>query len=117
LEEQFPLHVVCDWLGNSRTVAAKHYLQTTDAHFEKALDCFGLDKANTPAQVGMIAAEGLTEDQKTQCFRLLFDLREAKAEAVANDSTLRELVQLWSSLDLSSQQAIITLVRNGNAND
>ena len=65
---------------------------------------------DTPAQAGMIAAEGLTEDQKTQCITLLFDLREAKAEAVANDSTLRELVRLWSSLDDNVQHAIVAIV-------
>lgn len=37
LEESFPSHVVCRWLGNSRAVAAKHYLQVTDAHFDKAV--------------------------------------------------------------------------------
>ncbi|MCH7729284.1 MAG: hypothetical protein IH991_22820 [Planctomycetes bacterium] len=37
LEEIFPSHVVCRWLGNSRAVAAKHYLQVTDEHFSKAV--------------------------------------------------------------------------------
>ena len=36
LEEVFPSHVVCAWIGNSQKVAAKHYLQVTDDHFEKA---------------------------------------------------------------------------------
>jgi len=36
LEEIFPSHVVCAWIGNSQKVAAKHYLQVTDDHFEKA---------------------------------------------------------------------------------
>ncbi|WP_437188499.1 tyrosine-type recombinase/integrase [Planctomicrobium sp. SH668] len=36
LVEQFPIQVVTDWLGNSPKIAMKHYLQTTDAHFEKA---------------------------------------------------------------------------------
>jgi len=36
LAEQWPLHVVCVWLGNSRAVAAKHYLQVTEDHFERA---------------------------------------------------------------------------------
>jgi len=35
LAETYPLHVVCAWIGNSRTVAAKHYLQVTDEHFER----------------------------------------------------------------------------------
>ena len=37
LEESFPSHVVCAWIGNSRAVAAKHYLQVTDEHFSKAV--------------------------------------------------------------------------------
>ena len=37
LEEIFPSHVVCNWIGNTQAVAAKHYLQTTDEHFEKAV--------------------------------------------------------------------------------
>jgi len=36
LEEHFPSHVVCAWLGNSETVARKHYLQVLDSHFQKA---------------------------------------------------------------------------------
>lgn len=35
---EFPSHVVCKWIGNSEAVAAKHYLQVTDEHFEKAID-------------------------------------------------------------------------------
>lgn len=37
LEEQFPSHVVCAWLGNSESIARKHYLQLTDEHFERAV--------------------------------------------------------------------------------
>ena len=33
----WPSHVVCAWLGNSTRVARDHYLQLTEAHFEKAL--------------------------------------------------------------------------------
>ena len=36
LAEEFPLHVVCGWLGNSPKVATLHYLQTTSSHFETA---------------------------------------------------------------------------------
>jgi len=37
LEETFPSHVVCRWIGNSPVVARKHYLQLTEDHFQKAL--------------------------------------------------------------------------------
>jgi hypothetical protein len=38
LAERFPLHVVTAWLGNTTEVAQKHYLQTTDEHFQRALE-------------------------------------------------------------------------------
>ncbi len=31
------IHVVTGWLGNTASVAAKHYLQLTEAHYEKAV--------------------------------------------------------------------------------
>ncbi|MHC4743737.1 MAG: tyrosine-type recombinase/integrase, partial [Planctomycetota bacterium] len=34
--ERWPEHVVCAWIGNSRAVARKHYLQVTDEHFQEA---------------------------------------------------------------------------------
>ena len=37
LANEYPIHVVCKWLGNSPNVAMKHYLQMTDEHFEKAV--------------------------------------------------------------------------------
>ncbi len=35
LAESFPMHVVCEWIGNSQPVAVKHYLQVTDEHYER----------------------------------------------------------------------------------
>ncbi len=37
LADQFPLHVVTDWIGNSPDIADRHYLKTTDEHFRKAI--------------------------------------------------------------------------------
>ena len=37
LMETFPAHVVVSWIGHSEKVAQRHYLQTTDAHFERAV--------------------------------------------------------------------------------
>ena len=38
LTEDFPMHVVCAWIGNSAPVAAKHYLQVTEEHFKQAIE-------------------------------------------------------------------------------
>jgi len=35
LTDQFPLHVVTDWIGNSPDIAERHYLKTTDDHFQQ----------------------------------------------------------------------------------
>ena len=37
LAETWPLHVVCAWIGNTQAVAAKHYLQVTEEHFQQAV--------------------------------------------------------------------------------
>ena len=37
LEGMFPTHVVCSWMGNTPSVAAKHYYQVTAAHHETAV--------------------------------------------------------------------------------
>lgn len=37
LVNDFPIHVVTEWLGNTPAVATKHYLQVTDDHFAQAV--------------------------------------------------------------------------------
>lgn len=36
LAEAHPIHVVCSWIGHAAAIAQKHYLQVTDADFERA---------------------------------------------------------------------------------
>jgi integrase len=38
LQEQFPSHVINQWLGQSTAVAERHYLQVTDAHWKAAIE-------------------------------------------------------------------------------
>jgi integrase len=46
LAAQYPMHVVCAWIGNTELIAAKHYLQVTEADFEQAT----IGAANSDAQ-------------------------------------------------------------------
>ncbi|NLF70803.1 MAG: site-specific integrase [Candidatus Anammoximicrobium sp.] len=41
LTAEYPLHVVCKWIGNSPTVAQAHYLQVTEADFRRAVETKG----------------------------------------------------------------------------
>ena len=47
--ERFPLHVVAGWLGNTPTIAQRHYLQITEQHFKQALEP-AKGAAQNPAQ-------------------------------------------------------------------
>jgi len=37
LANQYPLHTVCSWIGNSKLIEAAHYLQVTDADWQRAV--------------------------------------------------------------------------------
>jgi hypothetical protein len=43
--ERFPAHVVAGWLGHSPMIAAQHYLQVRDAHFDLAAGVGGVGEA------------------------------------------------------------------------
>lgn len=63
LVETFPAHVAAKWLGHSPQVAARHYLMTTEAHFEKAVGQ-GEEKAlrNALQQVPASGCTGLPSE-------------------------------------------------------
>lgn len=43
--ERFPAHVAAKWLGHSPLIAARHYLQTRDMHFDRAAGLDDVEKA------------------------------------------------------------------------
>lgn len=46
LASTYPLHTVCAWIGNTKAIAAGHYLQVTDADWTRAV---GHEAAASPA--------------------------------------------------------------------
>jgi len=48
--QNFPVHVVCKWIGNTPRIAQQHYLQVTDEHFAKAIESNPPKAAQIPAQ-------------------------------------------------------------------
>jgi len=70
LAEEYPLHVVTRWIGNSELVATKHYLQLTDEHFARAVSD---GAAQNPAQPARASARtdsqgASAEHRKTPTF-------------------------------------------------
>ena len=53
LEQSFPTYVVCKWMGNTPSVAHKHYLTVTEDHFQQATENWGQtgDKLGTQPPV------------------------------------------------------------------
>ena len=50
LADEYPIQVVCDWIGNSPQVASRHYLTTTEDHFQKAVH----NPVQQPAKMGSL---------------------------------------------------------------
>ena len=65
LMESYPSHVVVAWIGHSETVARKHYLQVTDANFERATSKVLAPQA-APQLCGVIETEENTESAKNE---------------------------------------------------
>lgn len=51
LAAEYPLATVCGWIGNTKAIAAGHYLQTTDADWQRALGAGGADSGAPAAQI------------------------------------------------------------------
>lgn len=67
LAGQFPIHVVCYWIGNTERIAAKHYLQVTDADFAHAtLGAPGQTAQNTAHEVPKTAQNEAQHRARTE---------------------------------------------------
>jgi len=59
LAQRFPAHVCARWLGHSPAIAAKHYLQVTDADFEAAANGSLTKAAHSPDSAAQNPAQYL----------------------------------------------------------
>ena len=66
LVESYPVQVVTSWLGNTPAIAMRHYLMTTDAHFEAAIKGPEPDEkaAQNPAQQMRAGCRIDSQDEK-----------------------------------------------------
>ncbi len=85
LAEQFPMHVVCAWIGNSQLVAAKHDLQVTDDHFVEAAEA---KSQLQPAKSGCNASQDdQPGNEKTHAFA--GDCDDSQEDAEPSDGRYR----------------------------
>ena len=67
LADDFPEHVVVQWLGHSEKVAREHYLQVTDEHINRAV--MGETSSSKSASKSASAPSGLGMNRTAQSFR------------------------------------------------
>ncbi|WP_145082925.1 tyrosine-type recombinase/integrase [Aureliella helgolandensis] len=65
LEREFPLHVVCSWLGNSPRIAQKSYLLVTESDFERATETTRATSKTTQNTTQQGSAFPRTDSQMT----------------------------------------------------
>lgn len=63
LLKDFPIHVVCGWIGNTERIARRHYLQTTEPDFDKAI---GLQRAAKSAAISSGEYAQLAQDKSKE---------------------------------------------------
>ena len=63
--ERFPVHVAAAWVGNSPRVAVRHYLQTTEDHYAKAVQEAVQNPVQSAAASSRKARNGEREGAKT----------------------------------------------------
>ena len=66
-----PAHVVHKWIGHTAKVAQQHYLQVTDADFDRAAVIFGTIFGTVSA------AHEPSRRQKTRCFREKCEMQQS----------------------------------------
>ncbi|HJN07073.1 MAG TPA: tyrosine-type recombinase/integrase [Pirellulaceae bacterium] len=97
LEEKFPSHVVCKWMGNSQQVARKHYLQMTDEHFERALEGgakSGADVAQNQAQQTHAQDRTNSQCESDERCKALTACEDTRSAASRRDSRQEKMAEV-----------------------
>ena len=97
LAATFPSHVVCAWIGNSERIAAAHYLQVTDADFEKATSERGKESA---AKSGAVDREALQNPVQSAS--------DSKGQELTQPTVASEVSRLLSPQVISCQGVTAT---------
>ncbi|MCA9116156.1 MAG: tyrosine-type recombinase/integrase [Planctomycetaceae bacterium] len=90
-----PLHVVCEWIGNSSLIAQEHYLRVTDADFDRATGALQNAMQQPPGMVGnALQAEPDSEDR----IPVLQGIAESRNPLLCNEMGVEGLEPPTSSL-------------------
>ncbi len=142
LLKDFPIHVVCAWIGNTKRIARRHYLQTTEADFDKAV---GVQRAAKSAALSsgeyaqlaqvetkeprfpaenagnaVLSLSSSAQDRHRTIAEFLEesgDSGNGAAKSAAIDPELNELLGRWKNLPPVIKSAVLAIARQHPAND
>ena len=100
LEQNFPTHVVCKWLGNTPNVAMKHYLTVTDEDYKKATQTWG----QTGDKLGMQTPAGRRREthQKTR-----------KPHFIRENASFSDVVDILENARIAEEGLELTKISHG----
>lgn len=87
LAASYPLHTVCGWIGNTKAIAAGHYLQITDADWKRAIASPDAEAPAAPESPATTDAAG--DDAQS-------DARGAQNQAQQAAASSRTISPEWS---------------------
>jgi integrase len=68
LAREYPITTVCRWIGNTVAIAARHYVQVTDADFQRACTPFSNPVQNPVQQAQETACKGWKQETRNPGF-------------------------------------------------
>jgi len=139
LAAEHPLHVVCEWIGNSRLIAQEHYLRVTKADFQKATEKSAVKSAvQPPPRASKSCQERNAENEESPekqafsedsedsnsgryCSRTISktggktrhsEVTDAQDDARNNDSDIARLIEVWPRLPRATRERIISIIES-----
>jgi hypothetical protein len=93
LAKDYPIHVVCSWIGHAAAIAQKHYLQVTEQDFERAAQGTAQNTAHFRPKTAQNTAQHGTRTEHAQREKTQGILRDSStfpAFSAANEHARRD---------------------------
>jgi integrase len=120
LAADYPLHVVCAWIGHSPAIAAKHYLQVRESDFDRATGC-AANALHGGRQPG--GSEGFGRSETARHLKITPAAvtptgiasrgdSKGKTPCLPESAAFSELDELWRRLTPAARGQVLDLARS-----
>jgi hypothetical protein len=92
LLKDFPIDVVCGWIGNTEIIARRHYLQITDADFDRATGSAFASDVQRAAKSAAISSSEYTQLAQEEKKEPRFPAENAENAVLAGSSSAQDRI-------------------------